>query len=658
MTVVLNGVVVNGVKLNKEPGDQYWPYVRLLITGNGTNAANNNTFSDRGPNNLAITRTGNVSLGTFTPFGTRWSHYFDGSSYISTPANTAFAFGTGDFTIECWVYPNALPSVVYLIGQTSSTDYAPVLASFSSGRPGLAVSSNGTTWAVNGTTTGAISLNTWTHLAWVRSGNKWSIYINGVENVIAASTAVTPYTSTDPLGIGSEAVAPINYPYTGYISNVRILKGTALYTQNFTPPAEPLTAITNTSLLTCNSNRSIDTSTNNFTITRVGTPNTVSFSPFNLENEITSTISNRGSAYFDGNGDRLDVATSANVNVGTGQFTLECWIWVESGGAVYRAIYIFGPTNYAGLYYYNGNLELWSISVIISMSGVPVKQWTHVAVTRDASNVVKLFINGKASTGVTSTVNYNYTTPRIGCNLLGTEPFLGYISNLRLLKGQALYTADFTVPTSPVTAITNTQLLLNFESSNIIDNSGINNIETAGNAQISTAQSKFGNSSIIFDGSGDWLATASKDLITVGNSDFTIEFWLRLGAAGTYNIYDQRSTGTQVTPVLYTNLGQIRYYVNAVDRITGSTLSANTWYHIALSRQSGNTRLFVDGVQVGSTYVDSNNYVAAPIYIGKSLADTSNIYNLNGYIDDLRVTVGIGRYFQNFTAPTTAHLLV
>jgi hypothetical protein len=165
------------------------------------------------------------------------SIFFDGTGdYLSAPANPNFNFGSGDFTIEFWLYPTSHPATVYLAGQTNSSDFAPVLCFLSNGRPGIAATSASGSWTINVTSTTTLVLNAWTHVAYVRFGNKWSVYINGVETVLAPSTAVNTYTSTDPLGIGGEAVGTLNYPYFGYMDDVRITKGVARYTANFTPP--------------------------------------------------------------------------------------------------------------------------------------------------------------------------------------------------------------------------------------------------------------------------------------------------------------------------------------------------------------------------------------------------------------------------------------
>ncbi len=88
--------------------DAYFNRVTLLLPGNGTNGAQNNTFLDSSTNNFSITRNGNTTQGTFSPFSqTGWSNYFDGSSSLSYAANADFNFGTGTFTVEGWAYITA-----------------------------------------------------------------------------------------------------------------------------------------------------------------------------------------------------------------------------------------------------------------------------------------------------------------------------------------------------------------------------------------------------------------------------------------------------------------------------------------------------------------------------------------------------------------------
>lgn len=178
-------------------------------------------------------------------------------------------------------------------------------------------------------------------------------------------------------------------------------------------------------------------------------------------------------------------------------------------------------------------------------------------------------------------------------------------------------------------------------------------IQAFGNAQVSTAQSQFGGSSFLGDGTGDYLLITSHSDFAFGTGDFTIEAWVRpTNFTSGPIIVDFRTGDPQICPTLYINTsGVVLYYTNGATRITGSTLSINTWYHIALCRSSASTKLFVNGTQVGSTYSDTNNYVEKPAYISAYGGGTT-FGNLNGYIDEFRIS-NTARYTANFTSSTT-----
>lgn len=232
-------------------GDPYYASCSLLLHCNGTN--NSTTFSDSGPYNLTVTSVGGTKIASaINKFGSG-SGFFDGvNDYLSIPDHPGFNFGSGDFTVECWLYPTAHPAVVYLFGQTNASDVAPFVIALSNGRPSIAASTNGSTWIVNGTLATPLTLNAWTHLAAVRYGNKWSVYVNGVENVVAPSTSGTLYDSVNGLGIGADGpgAGVVSYYYKGYIDEFRVLKGVARYTGNFTPPTTEFENIAYTQNLT------------------------------------------------------------------------------------------------------------------------------------------------------------------------------------------------------------------------------------------------------------------------------------------------------------------------------------------------------------------------------------------------------------------------
>jgi hypothetical protein len=166
---------------------------------------------------------------------------------------------------------------------------------------------------------GSIPVNTWTHVAFVINSGSFYLYVNGVSVGSVTGVGTQNYDSTT-LVIGGlkQNGTNTNQVFNGYISNLRTTN-TAAYTGAFTPSTTPLTAIAGTSLLTCQDNRLIDDSPNNFTITKAGDVSVQRFSPFSPV--ITTPTSY--SAYFDGTGDNLSLAANASLALGTGDFTID-----------------------------------------------------------------------------------------------------------------------------------------------------------------------------------------------------------------------------------------------------------------------------------------------------------------------------------------------
>jgi hypothetical protein len=195
-------------------------------------------------------------------------------------------------------------------------------------------------------TNNAIPLNTWTHVAFTRASGTNRLFVNG--NLCTTTGTLSQAISTGgyPVYIGAFLYSSIgNYYFNGYISNVRLVKGTAVYTAAFTPPTAPLTAITNTSLLTCQTNRFKDSSTNNFAITISGSPAVQIFSPFGTTTQYDPNV-NGGSAYFNGSTDYLTAPTGTAFQF-AGYFTIEAWVYSLSatGQANYSGIFDTRATN-------------------------------------------------------------------------------------------------------------------------------------------------------------------------------------------------------------------------------------------------------------------------------------------------------------------------
>ena len=631
--------------------DPFYRNVTLNLHGNGTNAAQNNTFLDSSTNNFTITRNGNTTQGTFSPYGSNWSNYFDGSGdYLSTSSSISLS---SSLTVECWFnLTSAQTSFKMFAGESLSGGSGKYVTLTSTGIEAQFGASGATISSITYT----FAVGTWYHFALVRNGTTVSIYINGVAQSVTNSTQsgtmVLQY-----VGVGYSS----SYVFTGFISNFRI-NTTAVYTANFTPSVTPLTAISGTSLLICQSNRFVDNSASPFTITVNGDTSVQRFSPFSPTTAYSTSVIG-GSGYFDGTGDTLTTATGVGA-LGSSDFSIEAWVYVPTTLTDYVTLFNnqsdlstaagssytmnVGPGNYFGFYSGTTFYGVTSPSVI---GGA----WNHVAFVRTGANL-SCYLNGarvntRSDLGTVS-VNTGSTTyvPTFGGLQNGARMFTGYVSSFRRIIGSGGYDATsttITVPTAPLTATANTNLLLNFTNAGILDNAMMNNLETMDGVQISTSVKKYGTGSISFDGNNDALYGENSQTIAFP-ADFTIESWVYLNTltASYQNYMLALTTGAVYIDFNSTYIDIGRRNVGA-DLTVTYTLPSTQWFHLAFCRSGSTMRIFVNGAQVGSGTV-TTNYAASAFYISYP-----NSAGINGYVDDFRITKGVARYTTNFTPPTS-----
>ena len=208
---------------------------------------------------------------------------FDGSGdYLSLATSSDFAFGTGDFTIEFWHkcdgfsnYPHQLDFRVD--GSDTGTTNSLVIYMDNSGithfwlNGSIRISANKT-----------VQLSQWQHVALVRNSSTTTLYLDGIpQGTYSDSTNYGSSSSnSNPLVIGQRQGSYASNSWDGRISNLRIVKGTAVYTSGFRPPYEPLTNITNTKFLGCNSSSTTGSTVTPGTITANGDPTASTDSPF------------------------------------------------------------------------------------------------------------------------------------------------------------------------------------------------------------------------------------------------------------------------------------------------------------------------------------------------------------------------------------------
>jgi hypothetical protein len=660
--MLIRGLTVKGIEVRSTSSaissDEYFNLVSLLLPGTGTNGAQNNTFVDGSTNNFTVTRAGNTTQGTFSPFSqTGWSGYFDGVSDSLTFATSTALSLSGAFTIEFWIFLESLaldsinPSIITFPTQPNAWQ---VYINSAGSYIGLY---DGNADVVN-TTSSSITANRWYHVAISRdASNNLAIFLDGVRKGSTASGAGTIGSTTGTIRFmaydGSQG------DIKGYLSNLRIVKGSAVYnpTQTtLTVPTTALTAVSNTQLLICQSNRFVDNSPNAFAITVNGNTSVQAFAPFDPTTAYAADTVG-GSGYFDGSGDYLRKSGSG-VLTASGDVTIECWMYPATSSVI--GLFDGGPNELS-------IIRNWQANKIAKVGGegtgavfTPIaNQWQHFAATFSAGNIT-VYINGAVSGTGTYTSGYaagsNFDIGTI--NGGGDGSYNGYISNFRVTRS-LVYTSAFTPPTAPLTAIANTSLLLNYTNGGIIDATAKNALETVGGAAISTAQSKFGGSSMAFDGTGDWLFTKTSPNLDMGTGDVTIEGWFYLtatvavdyrmivsDATNGYNYLCIRAGGTG---------GQVEVNVNGTSfRLNlNNSVSINTWFHLAVSRSSGTWYGFVNGNSIGtSSGAGAFNLGNGGMYVGRFGGGTA--YEWPGYIDDLRITKGLARYTTTFTPPTQA----
>jgi len=659
--------------------DPYFNQTTLLLHGDGTNGAQNNTFVDSSSNALSISREGNPTQGTFSPFSVadgEWSNYFDGNGdYLTTPVSANLGLGSSDFCIEWWEFRQRSNDYNAVLGGNTSyvALYDPIIWS-ESGNVVVYLSSSAGSWdTLSGFNLGSIDVGQWVHFCLTKSGSVFRGFKNGVLTS-TVTTNNTVYMSANSWRIGYAQNRGGADTFQGYISNLRMSIGsipTNYQTSSttptesiFTPSTSPLTASSqgaissDVELLTCQSNRFVDNSSNEFTLTPFGNTAVKSLSPF------AETDTTTGSGYFDGTGDYFVVGGSGtSAQLGTGDFCAEAWFYSGSTGIQQYVFNNFtgagsGDTQWAMNDTSTGfRFQGWNTVFLTGATRPPRNQWNHAVVCRESGRT-SLFINGVRE--ATSTSTFNLTAPtneiRVGAHTTGTSPFNGYISQTRLVKGDSVYDpaqTTLTVPTSPATSDANTELLTcqyrgTVRNVGFIDSSPNKFLITRNGSTTQGTFSPFssedGKWSNYFPAGTDYLTTTTTNTGIAG--EFTIEFWMYLTS----------STGTDFV-VLWNNSRWIQFANGALyATLAGFSgldiggLNKNEWVHICITRDaSNNTYAFKNG-ELKGTSTSTLTFFNSTFRIGQ-YSNTTRTFA--GYLSNMRVVDGDCLHTTTFTPSTT-----
>ena len=429
-----------------------------------------------------------LGMGGSSPVGPGGSVFFDANENLSTTTGSMQVFNfdsNQSFCIEAFIKMDTMSRYNYIALRWSGAGGGYLWR--------FGVDNNNKLFfagAISATQSSAtMTTDTWYHVAAVREGtnqgylNYMRLYINGTEVASNSGQGAAMGSNAEPLSIGANREA-LQYSMRGYISNLRITNNQPVYTSSFTTPTENLTmtsqgvTASNVRLLCCQDTTDVTAAEHvqlgSLTISN-GTPTASTSNPFVMSSYAVN---------FDGNSDYLSLAASNDLNLNAA-FTIEAWVNVDDGGwsgtrRTLIANNIGWTTNHFAISLMNSGgseenaITLWdynnnSSGPVASSSPVKVQPsdgWTHVAITRDSSNNIRIFKNGtQAGSTITSSATYQFGIGEtwIGqitmSNLAGAEQLDGKISNLRIVKGSAVYTSNFTPPTSALSNISGTVLL-------------------------------------------------------------------------------------------------------------------------------------------------------------------------------------------------------
>ena len=638
--------------------DPNFRYVPLLLNTTSTNGQQNNTFLDSSTNNFTLTRNGTPTQGSVTPYWPDgyWSNYFPNAAGSAGGALTVTSASLNPnataVTIEFWAYctSTAGSQTIYEVGSGVVGNLV-----IYGGGSGIGFGSAG----VQLVSVSGVAANAWNYIACVKSAaNNYSVYVNGTRT--GGPTAISAPISATAANIGARN-AGASLSFAGYLSNFRVTNSELYTGATMTVPTTALGRVANTVLLTCQSNRFIDNSASPLTVTLAGStpPRVQAFQPFSPTASYTTAL--YGGSMFGSTGTTTGVVVPDNAAFTcAGDFTSEFWYYplASSSFVVVMGFYdgtfqpwsIVHDTNNFTIYV-SSNFSSWNIANGTVLGAIVYGQWNHLAVVRSGTSTgnLKFYINGSLATSVTYTGTIDPTQGlRFYCSSGGA-----YSSNARFVNGTAVYTAAFTPPTVPLTAITNTSLLLNYTNAGIYDAAVQNNVITVGDAQSSTTQSKWSPTSMKFDGTGDWLTAIDGPQLQLGTGDFTIDGWFYLAANGVAYGIVSKGTASTGWSVNVTSGNRLQFSYTA-SNLTGATttLAATTWYYFAVVRSgsaTGNLKIYINGaVEATSGGAVTDNFNQTDIlYVGASRTGTTP---LNGYLQDVRIT----KYARTVTTVPTA----
>ncbi len=648
---------------------------------------------DASTNAHTITEVDNVTSTAFTPFHpSGYSTYFDGTSNstIQIKGEPRVRVGTNDFSVSFW-YKGDLASNRVIVSSVATQSTTQLYFNVS-------VRSDGAVWLQTRSTAnsglqkwgksaaGRVTANKWHHITLSRQNGWHYVAIDGVQDTSAYRDQATFNLTAQELAIGLSNITAYQSYGKGYLRDFNFCVGASEYDLSvgdgnvaYTVPTEPITPHANTKFLLGGLPYIVDSSANDLTLDVIGSTVTkLRDSPYDYL--AYSKTDHGGSVYFDGSGDRIEVPQAVAHSLSNqSYFTIEGWFYATSltGGAMIAASGSGTQTSnirvladgklFFQIYYSSANHTLFTTA---DANKVKLNQWHHIAFVHNygeyaVPNEYIFYVDGKNVGSTTTAINsygwYNGTN--MGPLIIGkhsynnTAYWTGYISDFRIVNS-LVYDSEFTPPTAPLTAITDTQLLTCTNKNNIWDISSGAILTKVGNTTSSNTQRKFATSSAVyFDGTGDYLEISDLASLQFGTGDFTIEGWVNKPGQGA-NGYDaligigQTVSATTGWYLEVSTSRGIYFTINNNPVSYGTWTNDSAWHHIAVTRSSGTVNIWLDGVSVASGTISVTvPTTGTTAKVGNYYNGTTN-YTFNGYTQDVRVTKGLARYTSTFTPPT------
>jgi len=645
--------------------------VICLMDFEGSSGDNNDSFTRTlGGDSLTPQKVSNISPapGSFSPYGDNWSVYFEGDNYLDV-GTTGTDIGSGDFTVEFWINTTDTAGTIFIpTSGTGSAWWGVVLVSSD-----LCWNDANTTnkWTVDAS---GIIDGAWHHVAIVRDSGTVSVYFDGVSQSAKSGSFSDSanYSGNNGLRV---AYGTLGY-FRGYLSNVRVVSGTAIYTSAFTPPTSPLTSSPSYTekFLCLQSNRFIDNGDSTRTIelsSNVNGPEVVAYSPFRNSSALDPSTDG-GSVFCDGQNRNSYFSTGISTSIHASSMTFAAWVYLKgnrttnNGNGAFIGVgqlststeyFSFGTLSNGRLifYYWNGspNFVYGNTSQTFNFNS-----WNWVGFHKGSSSGT-FYLNGSSVGSISESGALggdSFIMSRIaggGASAFYSDWYVRSANDSSIVSSVPSSAGGF----SPTSATAHYQF---YDDGKIYDLAGNFNFSSEGDCKLTNTQAKFGNTSLRFDttSASDYLqAVHTQPLISTFEEDITIEFWFygtTTTNAGLFQVFLNSSNYFSIDRLsggsVRTLLKKSGADVVSISSSSGA-LTTNNWDHIAVVVSSGVMTLYINGESVGS----DSSFTSFSLMNGglKMKLGNTSVGNAEGFMDQFRITRK-AVYTEDFNPPESA----